>query len=181
MVCDRCKLVIVKILEELDMNPVSVSLGVIDFGDYRHCDSQINLLRNKIEPIGFEIIHSNKSKIIENIKTSIIELVSEKNEFTKLNISSYISDKLNKDYTYLSNLFSAIEGITIEQYLINHKIEKAKELIAYNELNLTEISQYLGYSSLSHLSNQFKKVTGLTPSHFKKLKDERFRKSLDKV
>jgi len=181
MVCDRCKYVISNILSELNITPLSVSLGVIDFGDRHLCDSQIRMLKNKIEPIGFEIIHSKKSKIIENIKTSIIELVSANNEFIKLNMSSYLSDKLHNDYTYLSNLFSSIEGITIEQYLINHKIEKVKELIVYNELNLTEISQELGYSSLSHLSNQFKKVTGLTPSHFKKLRNEKSRRSLDKV
>ena len=181
MVCDRCKLVISNILDELEIPVSSVSLGVIDFGDVDPDDYQIKKLKNKIESIGFEIIQNKKSQTIEEIKVAIIELINVRDEFVKINVSSYLSEKLQHDYVYLSNLFSMIEGITIEQYLINQKIEKVKELIIYNELSLTEISQELGYSSLSHLSNQFKKVTGVTPSHFKKIKNEKYRKPLDKV
>ena len=119
--------------------------------------------------------------MIENIKTTIIELVNNSGEFNKSNVSTYLNEKLRHDYSYLSNLFSSVEGITIEQYLINHKIEKIKELIVYDELALTEISHLLGYSNLPHLNNQFNKIAGLTPSHFKKLKNKRLRKSLDKV
>lgn len=181
MVCDRCKYVVSNILDALSIKSTSISLGVIDLGEYELCSSEIKLLSDKFESMGFEMIHNNKSRLIERIKSSIIELVSENNEFNKLNISVYLNGKLDHDYSYLSNLFSSVEGITIEQYLINHKIEKIKELIVYDELSLTEISQLLGYSSLSHLSNQFKKITGLAPSHFKKLKNKRIRKSLDKV
>jgi len=181
MVCDRCKYAVSNILNDLNIKNLSVSLGVIDFGQSHLCNSEITVLRIKLESIGFEIIQDNKSKLIEKIKTSIIELINSQNEFNKLRLSIYLSEKLNHDYTYLSNLFSSVEGVTIEQYFINHKIEKIKELIVYDEQNLTKISQLLGYSSLSHLSSQFKKVTGLTPSHFKRLRNERFRKSLDKV
>jgi len=181
MVCDRCKYAVSNILNELDLKYLSVSLGVIDFGEPHPCNSEINILRIKLESIGFEIIQDNKSKLVEKIKMSIIELVNSQDEFNKLRLSIYLNEKLNHDYAYLSNLFSSVEGVTIEQYLINHKVEKIKELIVYGEQNLTEISQLLGYSSLSHLSNQFKKVTGLTPSHFKRLRNERLRKSLDKM
>ncbi|MCF6288161.1 MAG: AraC family transcriptional regulator [Proteobacteria bacterium] len=178
MVCNRCKYVVSNILDELDIKHLSVSLGVIDFGEYHLCDSKTGVLTNKFESVGFEIIHNKKSKLIEKIKTSVIELVSSQHEFNKLRLSTYLNKKLNHDYKYLSNLFSSVEGLTIEQYLINHKVEKIKELIVYEELNLTEISQLMGYSSLSHLSNQFKKNTGLSPSHFKRLRNERLRKSI---
>ncbi len=181
MVCDRCTYVVLNILNELQLKHLSVSMGVIDFGEFGLCDSNINILNSRLESIGFEIIQDNKARLIEKIKASIIELINSQNEFNKLKLSTYLNKKLNHDYTYLSNLFSSVEGITVEQYLINHKIEKIKELIIYDEQNLTEISHQLGYSSLSHLSSQFKKVTGLTPSHFKRLRNERFRKSLDKV
>ena len=114
-----------------------------------------------------------KSMLIEKIKTVIIELVHYSGELPKIKFSEYLSEKLNHDYTYLSNLFSEVQGITIEHFLIAHKIERVKELLVYDELNLTEIAYKLHYSSVAHLSNQFKKVTGLTPSHFKQLKDKR--------
>lgn len=114
-----------------------------------------------------------KSVLIEKIKNVIIDMVHYSDELPKVNYSDYISEKINHDYTYLSNIFSEVKGITIQQFIIIHKIERAKELMLYDELNLTEISYKLNYSSVAHLSNQFKKVTGLSPSHFKKLKDKR--------
>ena len=122
---------------------------------------------------GLELMDDKKSMLIERIKTVIIELIHYSNELPKTKFSEYLSEKLNHDYTYLSNLFSEVQGITIEHYIIAHKIERVKELLVYDELNLTEIAYKLHYSSVAHLSNQFKKVTGLTPSHFKHLKHKR--------
>ena len=139
------------------------------------------MIKEGIEPLGFELIDDRKSRIIESIKNLIIALVHQTDEFSKIKISDYLRDNLRYDYNYLSNLFSSVEAVTIEQFWINQRIEKAKELLLYDELNLTEISHRLGYSSLAHLSRQFKKVTGLTPSHFKRLKDANGRRSLDKV
>jgi len=181
MVCDRCKLVIENILNELNIPFLTITLGTVDFGEIRLTDLQLEALQEKLEPIGFEILRNKRSKTIESIRTAIIKLVNLDNISNKQNLSDYIASEINRDYKYLSNLFSSVEGITIEQYLINQKIEKAKELIVYDELSLTEISYKLGYSSLAHLSNQFKKVTGLTPSHFKELKSQKTRKPLDKV
>jgi len=181
MVCDRCKLVIENILDESNIPYQTISLGTVDFGDLTLTALQLKALQNKLESIGFEILKSQKSKVIESIKAAIIELVTLEDELSKSNLSNYIADKINRDYNYLSSLFSSVEGVTIEQYLINQKIEKTKELIIYDEISLTEISYKLGYSSLAHLSGQFKKVTGLTPSHFRKLKNQKYRKSIDKV
>jgi AraC-like DNA-binding protein len=114
-----------------------------------------------------------KAMLIEKIKTVIIEMVHHSNEIIKVNFSDYLSEKMNHDYTYLSNLFSEVQGTTIEQYIISHKIERIKELIIYGEHNITEIAWKMGYSSVAHLSSQFKKVTGLSPSHFKQLKNKR--------
>jgi AraC-like DNA-binding protein len=111
--------------------------------------------------------------LIERIKNAIVEMVHHPNELIKINFSDYLSEKLNHDYTYLANLFSEVQGTTIEQFIISHKIERIKELIIYDELNITEIAWKMNYSSVAHLSNQFKKVTGLSPSHFKKLKNKR--------
>jgi len=127
-----------------------------------------NLLRS-----GLELLDDKKSILIERIKNVIVEMVHYADELPKTNYSDYISEKLHYDYTYLSNLFSEVKGITIQQYIINHKIEKVKELLLYDELNLTEIAYNLHYSSVAHLSNQFKKATGLTPSFFKQLKQVR--------
>lgn len=181
MVCDRCKLVISNVLEDLGLAPRSVVLGEVDFGERELVPAQLQLIKEKIEPLGFELIDDKKHRLIEHIKTAIIELVHGGSENIQVRISDYLQDKIHYDYGYLSNLFSAVEGITIEQYLINQKIEKVKELLVYDELSLTEIAMQLGYSSLAHLSSQFKKVTGLTPSHFKKLKDARQRQPLDKL
>jgi AraC-like DNA-binding protein len=124
---------------------------------------------------GFELMDDKRAVLIEKIKTAIIEMVHYSKEGTKTNFSNHLSEKLNHDYTYLSNLFSEVQGTTIEQFIISHKIEKIKELIIYGELNITEIAWKMNYSSVAHLSNQFKKVTGLSPSHFKQLKEKRRR------
>jgi AraC-like DNA-binding protein len=122
---------------------------------------------------GLELMDDRKAVLIEKIKTVIIEMVHYTDELPKTNFSDYLSEKLNRDYTYLANLFSEVEGTTIEKFIISHKIERVKELIIYDEVNLTEIAWIMHYSSVAHLSNQFKKVTGLTPSHFKQLKNKR--------
>lgn len=181
MVCDRCNFVIQNVLEELKLSPATVTLGEVDFGDASLDAEQLERLRCKIEPLGFELINDKKSRLIENIKKHVIAFVQQQDTPAKTKISSYLADHLHHDYTYLSNLFSAVEGVTIEQYFIHQRIEKTKELLVYDELTLTEIAYRLGYSSVAHLSRQFKKVTGLTPSHFKRLRDSKQRKSLDKV
>ena len=131
-------------------------------------------LKNNLAKAGLELIEDKRAIIIERIKNVIIELIHYSEEVPTVNYSDYISEKLHYDYTYLSNLFSEVKGITIQQFIINNKIERVKELLLYDELNLTEISYKLNYSSVAHLSNQFKKVTGLTPSFFKKLKHKRY-------
>jgi AraC-like DNA-binding protein len=133
-----------------------------------------------LKKYGLELMDDKRSILVEKIKTVIIELVHYTDEQIKINLSDYLSEKLNHDYTYLANLFSEVKGTTIEQFYLAHKIEKVKELLVYDELNLTEIAWKLHYSSVAHLSNQFKKMTGLTPSHFKNLKCKR-RKALGNV
>src|SRR5690606_36069809 len=133
-----------------------------------------------LQTLGFELIDDKRSRQIMQIKSAIIDLVHQRNNSIKINLSNYVSNKLNHDYTYLSNLFSEVEGTTIEKYFIAQKIEKVKELLVYDELSLSEISFQLNYSSVAYLSNQFKKVTGLTPSHFKQIRADK-RKPLDKV
>lgn len=181
MVCDRCKLVVQSVLAELELGPTTVTLGEVDFGDAALDIDQLERFRHKIEPLGFELINDKKSRLIENIKKHVIAFVQQQDTPVKTKISGYLADRLHHDYSYLSNLFSAVEGVTIEQYFIHQKIEKTKELLVYDELTLTEIANRLGYSSVAHLSRQFKKVTGLTPSHFKGLRDSKQRKSIDKV
>lgn len=181
MVCDRCRFVIQGILDEMQIKPVSVTLGEVDFGEPALNEGQLNDFRTKIEALGFELISDKKSRLIENIKKHLITLAQQTQEDDRVKLSDYLSDKLFHDYTYLSNLFSSVEGITIEQFLIHQKIEKVKELLVYDELTLTEIAYRLGYSSVAHLSRQFKKVTGQTPSQFKALRDNGQRKSLDKA
>lgn len=181
IVCDRCKMVIKSQLESMNLEPVSVELGEVDFGEVELSSGQIISFKDKIEPLGFELISDRKSRLIEKIKSSIIDLVHIKDEFTQINVSDYLKSVIDYDYNYLSNLFSSVEGITIEQYLIKQKIEKVKEFLVYDELTLSEISYKLGYSSVAHLSSQFKKVTGMTPTYFKNLRDAKQRKTLDNL
>ena len=179
MVCNRCILVVNNIFESMGYPPSLIILGEVETSEPLSVDEIVNL-RESLNSFGFELIDDSKSLIIEKIKTIVIEMVHHSEDKIKVNFSSLIETKLNKDYTYLSNLFSDVTGITIEKYVINQKIEKVKELLVYDELTLSEISYQLGYSSVSHLSAQFKKITGLTPGHFKMIKEKK-RKPLDKV
>jgi AraC-like DNA-binding protein len=135
--------------------------------------SQRQLLKQGLENIGFELMDDKKAIFIEKIKNIVVEMVHHSDNNIKINFSDYLSEKIGHNYTYLANLFSEVQGTTIEQFIILHKVERIKELIIYDELNITEIAWQMGYSSVAHLSSQFKKATGLSPSHFKKLKDKR--------
>jgi AraC-like DNA-binding protein len=181
MVCERCKLVIQNVLQELAIEYASVTLGEVEFGDSEPDKARLEEFDQRIVQLGFEIINDRKSRLIESIKNQVIALVHEPEHIEKVRLSEYLSSHLFHDYSYLSNLFSSVEGMTIEQFLINQKIEKVKEYLVYDELSITEIAYRLGYSSLAHLSRQFKKTTGQTPSQFRTLRDSRLRKPLDKV
>jgi AraC-like DNA-binding protein len=180
MVCDRCKFVVRNILDEMNLTTASVQLGEVDFGEAGIDAQRLEQFRKKIEVLGFALINDKKSKLIENLRKHIIAFV-QKDSPDKVKLSAYLAHHLHHDYGYLSKLFSSIEGMTIEHFFILQKIEKTKELLVYDELTLTEISHRLGYSSVAHLSRQFKKVTGLTPSNFKQLRDNGRRQSIDKV
>ena len=179
MVCKRCILVIENELNKLGLEAIDIKLGEIKLKNNITTDDR-NALENVLEPLGFQVIDDKKSRIIEKIKNVIIDLVHHKDNDAKMNLSDVLSDALHHDYNYLSNLFSDIEGTTIEKYFIAQKVEKIKELLVYDELSLSEIADRMNYSSVAYLSNQFKKVTGLTPSHFKQIREDK-RKPLDKV
>jgi AraC-like DNA-binding protein len=172
MVSLRCKLVVKDALESLGLHFVILELGIVeimqDLTEAQHTQLYEMLLKS-----GLELMDDKKSVLIEKIKNIIIEMVHYSDELPKVTYSDYISEKMGLDYTYLSKLFSEVRGITIEHFIIAHKIERVKELLLYDELNLTQISYIMNYSSVSHLSKQFKKVTGLTPSFFKKLKEKK--------
>ncbi len=161
-------------LKKLGIHYVNVDLGTIEILE-DITDLQREQLRESLMKSGLELLDDNRKIIIEKIKSVIIEMIHYSDELPKVNYSDYISEKLGYDYTYLANTFSEVKGITIQQFIIMNKIERIKELLLYNELNLTEISYLLHYSSVSHLSNQFKKITGLTPSFYKKLKKKRLK------
>lgn len=169
MVCSRCKMVVKSELMKFGLHPLTVELGEIEIEEDINALQKIQLNERLLE-LGFEIIDDKKSRIIEKIKNEIVNLVHYSENQLKTNFSEYISRLLNHDYSYLSNLFTTVEGTTIEQYFIAQKIERAKELLVYNELSISEIAFMLNYSSVAHLSRQFKKVTGLTPTHFKEVK-----------
>ena len=179
MVCNRCIMVVKDALEKLGFPPKKLTLGEVELSKSIN-EQQKNTINEHLKTLGFELIDDKKSRIIEQIKSLIIDLVQHKNSKLTTNLSDLLSTKLHHDYTYLSNLFSEVEGTTIEKYFIAQKIEKVKELLVYDELSLSEIAFQLNYSSVAHLSNQFKKVTGLTPTHFKNIKAEK-RKPLDEV
>jgi len=159
-------------LKKMGLHFVVVDLGEIEIMETLSM-SQLLELKNGLLESGLDLLDDKKSILIERIKNVIVEMVHYSEEIIKTNFSDYLSEKLNLDYTYLSNLFSEVQGSTIGQYIIYHKVERIKELIKYDQLNLTEIAYKMNYSSVAHLSNQFKKTTGLTPSHFKRLKDLR--------
>jgi AraC-like DNA-binding protein len=166
-------------LKKLGLHYLFVDLGEIEVMENLTEEQRIQL-KLALLPSGLELMDDKRSILIEKIKNVIIEMVHDSNDMIKINHSNYISERLNLDYTYLSNVFSEVKGITIQQYIIMHKIEKVKELLMYHELNLTEIAYRLNYSSVAHLSNQFKKITGFTPTYFKQLKDKR-RKPIEEI
>jgi AraC-like DNA-binding protein len=172
MVSLRCKMLVKKELEKLGLHAVLVDLGMIETLEDL-TPSQRDTLKENLLKSGLELLDDKKSILVEKIKNVITELIHHTEELPQVNYSDYISEKLDYDYTYLANVFSQVKGITIQQFIIINKIERVKELILYDELNLTEISYKLHYSSVAHLSNQFKKVTGLSPSFYKKLKEKR--------
>jgi len=159
-------------LEKLGLHFVDVKIGEANVIE-NLLPEQLEQLDKALRKSGLQLMDDKRSILVEKIKSAIIELVHYTDEQIKVNLSDFLSDKLNLDYTYLSNLFSEVKGTTIEKFYLAHKIEKVKELIVYDELNLTEIAYKMHYSSVAHLSNQFKKITGLTPSHFKKLRYKR--------
>jgi len=179
MVCDRCKLVVKSELLKLGLHTISVKLGEVELNKDLNASEKL-LVNDMLKQIGFSLIDDKTSLMIERIKTLIIELIHQKNSELKTNLSDLLSSQLNRDYNYISNLFSEVEGRTIEHYYIAQKIEKVKELLVYDELSLSEIADLLNYSSVAYLSNQFKKVTGLTPSFFKNIKVNKL-KPLDQV
>ncbi|HSU28683.1 MAG TPA: AraC family transcriptional regulator [Chitinophagaceae bacterium] len=172
MVCIRCKMVVKDELTKLGLHYTVVDLGEADILE-EMSKEQIEEFRIRLLKSGLELMDDKKSMLIQKIKNVIIEYVHYSDEPMNINFSEYLGQKLNHNYTYLANLFSEVQGTTIEKFIIAHKIEKVKELLVYDELNLTEIAYKMHYSSVAHLSAQFKKVTGLTPSHFKQLKDKR--------
>jgi AraC-like DNA-binding protein len=159
-------------LEKLGLHYLSVDLGEAEIVENPSAE-QLNELNTALRKSGLELMENKKSILVEKIKSIIIELVHYNDDQIKINLSVYLSEKLNFNYTYLANLFTEVKGTTIEQFYLAHKIEKVKELLIYDELNLTEIAWKMHYSSVAHLSNQFKKMTGLTPTHFKNLKNKR--------
>ncbi|HNR48583.1 MAG TPA: AraC family transcriptional regulator [Bacteroidia bacterium] len=179
MVCNRCIMVVQHELEKLGLKPLHVALGEVTL-ENDLTESTKSKLQEALTTLGFELIDDKKSRIIEKIKTIIIRLIHDQDSRLNQNLSDILSSELHHDYNYLSNLFSEVEGITIEKYFIAQKIERVKELLVYDELTLSEIAYQLNYSSVAYLSSQFKKVTGLTPSHFKLIKEEK-RKPLDEV
>jgi AraC-like DNA-binding protein len=179
MVSIRCKMLVKEELKKLGIRYVSVDLGEVeimeDISEEQHGQIKTALLKS-----GLELMTDKRAMLIEKIKNAVVEMIHYTDELPKINFSDFLSEKLDYDYTYLANLFSETEGTTIEQFILLHKIERVKEFIIYDELSLTEIAAKLHYSSVSHLSNQFKKITGLTPSFFKSLKHKR-RSTLENV
>jgi len=179
MVCNRCIMVVQNELDKLGLDVKHIKLGEVVLKK-ELTPIKRNQLADILNSLGFEIIDDKKNRIIEQIKNVIIDLVHHQDNDIKTNLSDILSNKLHHDYNYLSNLFSDVEGTTIEKYIIAQKIEKVKELLVYDELSLSEIALRLNYSSVAYLSNQFKKVTGFSPSHFKQIREEK-RKPLDEV
>ena len=179
MVSIRCKMVVKEALDQLNLHYTFVDLGSVEIVEdltlKQREKLKLDLLRS-----GLELMDDKKAMLIEKIKNVIIEMIHYSDEIPKVNYSDYISEKLGLDYTHMSKIFSEVKGITIEHFIIYHKIERVKELLLYDELNLTQISYLLDYSSVSHLSKQFKKVTGLTPRFFKKLKQQK-RNTLENI
>lgn len=183
MVCDRCKMVVSQQLEKLGLHPLKVSLGEITLQEEAIPEAVQNQLDSDLLTLGFERIDDRKARLIESIKGKIIGMIHYTERVDrKFNWSDVLAGEMQYDYNYLSTLFSSVEGITLEQYIIRQKIERVKELLFYDELNLSEIADKMGYSSVAHLSGQFKKVTGLTPTQMKNAREiDQNRKSLDNL
>lgn len=179
MVCDRCKMAVQSQIEALGLKPGRIELGEIEIIGEPTPDQYAALSEN-LQKIGFEVIDNSAARTVEKIKNAIVELVHHSQDDMNVNHSDYIANKVGKDYTYLSNLFSENESTTIEKYLIRQKIERVKELLEYGELTLSEIAYRVGYSNVAYLSALFKKITGLTPSQFK-AENKKERQSLDKL
>ncbi len=179
MVCDRCIMVVQTLADQAELQVNKVDLGFIYLKEEANA-KQIIRLDSALKKVGFELLADKDSQLIAQIKNAIIELVQLRHNDLKVNLSDYLSDQLKQDYHFLSHFFSSVEGSTIEKYYISQKIEKVKELLVYDELSLNEISHLMHYSSMAHLSAQFKKVTGQTPSQFKKAQDNQ-RVALDKI
>lgn len=180
MVCNRCKMAVADIFSKAGLQVLLADLGEVEIAEKKLPKELLKKLQTALESVGFEIIDDKKSKVIEGIKTAVIDIIHHTSEPIAIKYSDYLSTKLQHDYSYLSKLFSEVEGITIEQYIINQKIERVKELLIYDELSLSEVSYQMGYSSVAHLSAQFKKVTGMTPTVFKN-SSKRERKPLDTI
>jgi len=172
MVSDRCKMAVKEILKKLGIHVIQVELGVVEILNELP-DNTILQLKNALLLLGFELIEDRRAILIERIKNTVIEMVHHSDDMLKVNFSDYLSEKMNYDYTYLANIFSEVQGTSIEHFIITHKVERVKEFIIYDELSITEIAYKMNYSSLAHLSGQFKRITGLTPSYFRKLKLKR--------
>jgi AraC-like DNA-binding protein len=172
MVSNRCKIVVKEVLKELGLHFIFVELGEIDIMEELD-ENQRLLLKTGLAESGLELMDDKRAILIERISVLIVHMIHNAQDLPEKKYSSFISESIGYDYTYLSNIFSEIKGVTIQQYIIINKIERIKELIIYDELNITEIAWKMNYSSVAHLSNQFKKVTGYSPSHFKHLKDRR--------
>lgn len=179
MVCDRCKTTVAQTLTSNGIAFTRIGLGEVEVVN-DPTPAQYENLEREIRDHGFELIEDKTSRIISQIKAAVVEFIHYNKLTTRTNFSDFLAEKLHKEYSSLSHLFSSVEGVTIERYLILQKVERIKELLVYDEMSLQEIADALGYSSVPHLSNQFKKITGLTPSHFRKIGADR-RKSLDKV
>jgi len=179
MVCNRCKTAVQNEFEKIGVHPIAVELGEVETAE-EITPQQLSELENSLKQIGFKLIDDKKSRLIEQIKTEIIRLVHHSEEIENTNLSTILSYKLHYEYNYLSNLFSEVEGTTIEKYFISQRIEKVKELLVYDELSLSEIANQLGYSSTAYLSSQFKKITGLTPTFYKSLKETK-RRNIDEL
>lgn len=180
MVCNRCKIVVKDVLEHSGLHIAGIELGTVQLQEEQLSKEQLEAVSDKLLAVGFELIDNKKSKTIERIKNVVVDMVHHSDGPSMFKQSEVIAKELNHDYSYLSKLFSEVEGITIEQYAIQQKIEKVKELLVYDELSLTGIADKIGYSSVAHLSAQFKKITGLTPSQFKSIAPHH-RKPLDEI
>jgi len=179
MVCNRCIMAVSNIFHEAGVSETEVQLGKVSVKE-SISEEKLTQIEDQLKAVGFEFINDSKSRLIEHIKNIVIDIIYNHPLEIKVNHSDYLAGQLNLDYNYLSTLFSSVEGTTIEKYMINLKIERVKELLVYDEKTLSEIADELGYSSVAHLSGQFKKVTGFTPSYFKKLGEQK-RKSIDEV